>query len=83
MDVAGTSMQLPMQWVMVTRFGDSDEQTLRVMAAIRTGGKAFFSDTVWRGMRAMRVSVVNWHTDSTRVATAIEGVREGLRACGL
>ncbi len=38
-EVAGTSMELPMQWVMATRFGDSNEQT---RGSIYYGGTQWF-----------------------------------------
>lgn len=53
---------------------DHDRRTDAVIAAINASGEAFFSGTSWRGMRAMRISVVNWRTtgaDIERTLTAI------------
>lgn len=49
----------------------NDRFTDEVIAAINATGEAFFSGTLWQGKRAMRVSVVNWRTDSQDVARAI------------
>jgi glutamate/tyrosine decarboxylase-like PLP-dependent enzyme len=50
---------------------DHDARTDAVIAAINATGEAFFSGTTWRGMRAMRVSVVNWRTSKSDVRRAI------------
>ena len=52
-----------------------DAFTDETIQKINTTGEAFFSGTTWRGQRAMRVSVVNWRTDSRDVARTIEAAR--------
>jgi glutamate/tyrosine decarboxylase-like PLP-dependent enzyme len=57
----------------VASFGD-DEQTNAVIAAIQREGTCWCGPTVWRGRRAMRISISNWATtedDIDRSATAI------------
>jgi len=44
------------------------------MAAINAEGTTFFSDTIWNGRRAMRISVVNWRTTNDDVAATIAAV---------
>lgn len=53
---------------------DHDARTDSVISAINATGEAFFSGTTWRGMRAMRVSVVNWRTSSEDVHRTIGAV---------
>jgi glutamate/tyrosine decarboxylase-like PLP-dependent enzyme len=53
---------------------DHDRRTDEMIAKINAGGEAFFSGTLWRGRRAMRVSVCNWQTtleDVTRTVTSV------------
>ena len=62
--------------------GEADHalRTNAVIAAINAGGEAFFSPSVWRGRRGMRISVSNWRTDERDVARAVETVRGVLAA---
>jgi glutamate/tyrosine decarboxylase-like PLP-dependent enzyme len=53
---------------------DHDRRTDAVIAEINRRGEAFFSGTTWRGQRAMRVSVCNWHSDFQDAARAISSV---------
>ncbi|MFL5620825.1 MAG: pyridoxal phosphate-dependent decarboxylase family protein [Gemmatimonadaceae bacterium] len=57
---------------------DHDARTEAVIAAINATGEAFFAGVTWNGMRAMRVSVVNWRTDDADVARTIGAVRRAL-----
>ena len=57
---------------------DHDRKTDAIIGKVNAGGEAFFSGTTWRGMRAMRVSVVNWRTSEQDVARAIAAVRDAL-----
>jgi len=59
---------------------DHDAYTDRIIAAINASGEAFFGGVTWRGRRAMRVSVVNWHTNASDVARTIEAARRVLAA---
>jgi glutamate/tyrosine decarboxylase-like PLP-dependent enzyme len=58
---------------------DHDRHTEAVIAAIQRGGEAFFGGTLWRGRRAMRVSVCNWRTSEADVERAIEAARGALQ----
>jgi glutamate/tyrosine decarboxylase-like PLP-dependent enzyme len=56
------------------RFGDSDDVTAGVVAAVQGGGEAWLGGTVWHGMGAARVSFSNWSTtdaDVDRLAAAL------------
>ena len=57
---------------------DHDRRTAAVIEAINATGEAFFSGSVWRGMRVMRVSVVNWRTAEDDVDRTIAAVKEVL-----
>jgi glutamate/tyrosine decarboxylase-like PLP-dependent enzyme len=53
---------------------DHDRRTDEVMAAILAKGEAFFGGTVWRGRRAMRVSVCCWQTSEEDVERVVASV---------
>jgi glutamate/tyrosine decarboxylase-like PLP-dependent enzyme len=56
------------------RFGDSDDVTSGVIAAVQRSGEAWIGGTVWHGMGAARVSFSNWSTtdaDVDRLAAAL------------
>lgn len=57
---------------------DHDARTQAVMAAINAEGTAFFSDTIWKGRRAMRISVINWRTTGEDVQATIAAVGRAL-----
>jgi glutamate/tyrosine decarboxylase-like PLP-dependent enzyme len=62
----------------LVRFGDRTEE---VIDGIVAGGEAFFGPTTWRGLRAMRVSVLNWQTaegDVQRAIASVEAVLQSL-----
>ncbi|MEL6362099.1 MAG: pyridoxal-dependent decarboxylase [Pseudomonadota bacterium] len=50
---------------------ENDQFTDDVTYAINATGGAFFTPATWRGMRAMRVSVVNWRTTDKDVDRAV------------
>ena len=53
---------------------DHDARTDRVIEAINCEGTAFFSSTIWKGRRGMRISVVNWRTSTEDVERTIRAV---------
>ena len=53
---------------------DHDRRTLEMIANINAAGEAFFSGTLWRGRRAMRVSVCNWQTSHDDVARTVKSI---------
>ncbi|WP_035919527.1 pyridoxal phosphate-dependent decarboxylase family protein [Leisingera aquimarina] len=75
--------QLNQGLVRFARPGDTGEEgdlyTKEIMSRINATGEAFFSDTVWQGRRAMRVSVVNWRTNESDITRAIEAAQWALQ----
>ena len=58
----------------LVRFGDSDERTRTVIAAVQEDGTCWAGATSWHGVAAMRISVSSWATteaDIDRSADAI------------
>jgi glutamate/tyrosine decarboxylase-like PLP-dependent enzyme len=55
-----------------------DRFTDAVIAAINASGEAFFSGTTWRGVRCMRVSVVNWRTNGEDVDRSVAAAARAL-----
>ena len=60
------------------RDGDHDRRTDEVIRRIQAKGVAWFGGTTWRGMRVMRVSLVNWATTEDDIEKTIASVREVL-----
>lgn len=60
----------------LVRFGDDDEITQRVISRIQDSGECWFGGTKWRGVGAMRVSVVSWQTTTEDVDRSIEVIRQ-------
>jgi glutamate/tyrosine decarboxylase-like PLP-dependent enzyme len=66
----------------LARFGDSDERTRAVIAAVQEDGTCWAGGTTWHGVAAMRISVSSWATteaDIDRSAGAIIRCSRGLR----
>ena len=59
---------------------DHDRRTDQVIAAINRTGEAFFTGTMWKGRRAMRVSVCNWRTSQADVERTLDCVK-GVLTC--
>ena len=57
---------------------DHDRNTDAVISAINASGDAYFGGVTWRGRRAMRISVCNWRTTDSDVATAIAAAKTAL-----
>lgn len=55
---------------------DHDLETSEVIAAVNASGEAFFSGTTWRGVKAMRVSVVNWQTCEDDIGRTVSAVKK-------
>ena len=53
-------------------------RTDAVIQAINDTGEAFFSGVTWRGVRAMRISVVNWRTNARDVERTIAAAAKAL-----
>jgi hypothetical protein len=54
-------------------FGD-DETTARVIHAIQAEGTCWCGGTVWKGRKAMRISVSSWATTESDVARSLEAM---------
>jgi aromatic-L-amino-acid decarboxylase len=59
---------------------DHNRRTAAVMNAVNASGEAFFSGTTWRGMYAVRVSVVNWRTSTEDVKRTVAAVHAAAAA---
>lgn len=57
---------------------DHTARTDAVIAAINRGGEAYFGGVDWNGLRAMRISVVNWRTSDDDVRRTIAAVARAL-----
>jgi glutamate/tyrosine decarboxylase-like PLP-dependent enzyme len=60
-------------------FGD-DERTRAVTAALLADGATWMSGSRWHDREVMRISVSNWSTDESDVATAVAAVRRAAAA---
>jgi glutamate/tyrosine decarboxylase-like PLP-dependent enzyme len=58
---------------------DHDRRTNEVIEAIDRSGEAYFGGTVWRGQRAMRVSVSGWQTTEEDVDRVVAAVAAALK----
>jgi len=54
-------------------FGD-DEVTTRIINAIQQDGTCWCGGTVWKGRKAMRVSVSSWATTDSDVMRSLEAM---------
>jgi glutamate/tyrosine decarboxylase-like PLP-dependent enzyme len=58
----------------------SDERTRRVIAAVQADGTCWLGGTVWHGMAAMRISIVNWATSEEDVDRSAAAIIRAARA---
>jgi glutamate/tyrosine decarboxylase-like PLP-dependent enzyme len=58
----------------LVRFGNDDELTRRVTAAVQREGTCWMAGATWRGMQVMRISVSNWSTDEQDVDRSADAV---------
>ena len=65
---------------LLVRFGGSDAATKDVIARVQASGECWFGGTVWQGVSAMRVSVVNWQTTESDVDRSVEVIRAAVEA---
>jgi glutamate/tyrosine decarboxylase-like PLP-dependent enzyme len=61
----------------LVRFGD-DERTQRVIERIQASGVCWCGGTMWRGRRAMRISVSSWATTTEDVDRSIAAILAAL-----
>jgi glutamate/tyrosine decarboxylase-like PLP-dependent enzyme len=57
---------------------DHAKRTDAVITAVNASGEAFFGPVTWRGIRAMRISVVSWRTREADLARTVEAVRKAI-----
>jgi glutamate/tyrosine decarboxylase-like PLP-dependent enzyme len=57
----------------------SDDQTQRTIAAIQRDGTCWCGGTVWKGRRAMRISVSNWSTTDEDVERSLDAMLRAAR----
>jgi hypothetical protein len=60
---------------------DHDAMTDAVMAAAQDDGESFFSPTIWRGARAMRIRVCHPQISDREVRRAIAAVERAIARC--
>jgi glutamate/tyrosine decarboxylase-like PLP-dependent enzyme len=58
----------------LVRFGESDEVTREVIAAVQKEGTCWLGGTVWHGQAAMRISVSNWSTTEADVDRSVAAI---------
>ena len=58
----------------LVRFGDDDGITDRVIAGVQEDGTCWLGGTVWRGRRAMRLSVSNWSTTESDIERSVAAI---------
>jgi glutamate/tyrosine decarboxylase-like PLP-dependent enzyme len=54
-------------------FGD-DESTIRIIDAVQREGTCWCGGTIWKGRKAMRISVSSWATTENDVARSLEAI---------
>ncbi len=59
---------------------DHDRRTDEVIRRVAASGEALFSGTIWRGRRAMRVSVCNWRTADADIEKTVACVADVVSA---
>jgi glutamate/tyrosine decarboxylase-like PLP-dependent enzyme len=58
----------------LVRFGDSDSETDRVVAAVQQSGECWMGATSWHGMRLMRISVSSWRTTEADIDRSVAAI---------
>ncbi|MGZ8633636.1 MAG: pyridoxal phosphate-dependent decarboxylase family protein [Solirubrobacteraceae bacterium] len=64
----------------LVRFGDDDAATDAVVAAVQAEGTCWMGPTMWRGRRAMRISVSHWATTFSDVDRSCAAILAAARA---
>jgi threonine aldolase len=66
----------------LVRFGDDDERTRAVIAAVQRDGTCWLGGTTWHGLAAMRISVSNWATSEADVDASVAAIVRGWKSVG-
>jgi glutamate/tyrosine decarboxylase-like PLP-dependent enzyme len=64
----------------VARFGDNDDRTRVVIAAVQEDGTCWAGGTTWHGVAAMRLSVSSWATTSADIDRSADAIIRCSRA---
>jgi hypothetical protein len=64
----------------LARFRD-DETTQAVIEEVQRDGTCWCGGTVWRGQRAMRISVSSWVTDEEDVEWSLDAILRAAKRC--
>jgi hypothetical protein len=60
--------------------GDADAFTQAVIARVQRDGTCWLGGTLWRGQRAMRVSVSNWSTTEEDIDRSADAILSAVQA---
>jgi glutamate/tyrosine decarboxylase-like PLP-dependent enzyme len=63
----------------LVRFGESDGETDRVVAAVQRSGECWMGATTWHGRRLMRISVSSWLTTDADVDRSVAAIAAATR----
>jgi glutamate/tyrosine decarboxylase-like PLP-dependent enzyme len=66
----------------LVRFGEDDERTRAVIAAVQEDGTCWAGGTTWHGMAAMRISVSSWATTEANIDRSAEAIIRCAKALG-
>jgi len=66
----------------LVRFGDDDERTRAVIAAVQRDGTCWLGGTTWHELAAMRISVSNWATSEADVDASVAAIVRGWKSVG-
>ena len=64
----------------LARFGDDDERTRAVIAAVQEDGTCWAGGTTWHGTAAMRISVSSWMTTEADIDRSADAIIRCYRA---
>jgi threonine aldolase len=66
----------------LVRFGDDDERTRAVIAAVQEDGTCWAGGTTWHGLGAMRISVSSWATTAADIDRSADAIIRCARMVG-
>ena len=66
----------------LVRFGDDDDRTRSVIAAVQEDGTCWAGGTTWHGLAAMRISVSGWPTTEADIDRSAEAIIRWARTVG-
>jgi len=66
----------------LVRFGDDDNRTRAVIAAVQEDGTCWAGGTTWHGVAAMRISVSSWATTEVDIDRSAEAIIRCFRTTG-